>query len=134
MSLKFLKSDILRSRKTIEKLFAEGQTLKAYPLRLVYIATDEEGVPCQVLFAISKRNIRRAVKRNLVRRRLREIWRKQLPELTTWLAERGGSLAIALTYSDKEPATYAELEAKVKVLITKLRTTLDATAPQTGSE
>lgn len=116
----FKKSNILRSQILIEKVFAEGRTLKAYPLKLVWLPVTGDGPATQVLFAISKKNIRRAVNRNLIRRRMREVWRKELPLLEAVLASRGLRLSIALVYSHKEPVDYSEIEKKIKQLIQKL--------------
>lgn len=135
----FKKENILRSQILIEKVFAKGRTLKAYPLKLIWLTASGEGPMTQVLFAISKKNIRRAVNRNLIRRRMREVWRKELPLLEAVLASRGLRLSIALVYSHKEPVDYNEIEKKIKLLIQKLLDDLSPsgktpTGPQNDNE
>jgi len=71
----YLKTEKLKSRKIIELLFSKGKSISKYPLRLVYIKTDE--VDEKLLFgvSVSKRNFKNAVDRNYFKRVLRECYR-----------------------------------------------------------
>jgi ribonuclease P protein component len=66
----------LKSKKLFEKLFAEGKSVTQFPLRMVYVKTDaEQTVPFKTGVTVSKRKFKSAVKRNRIKRVLREAYR-----------------------------------------------------------
>lgn len=76
---KFGKKERIVSRTLMDKLFGGGssRSMSAFPLRMVYM-TMERGShdePVQVLISVSKRHFKRAVKRNRVKRQIREAYR-----------------------------------------------------------
>ena len=80
MAVKFTlkKTERLKSKKLIERLYAEGKFIKAYPLRMVYLQTEHtSSFPAQVGVSVPKRNFKLAVNRNRIKRQLRENYRQQ---------------------------------------------------------
>ncbi|MCK0189722.1 ribonuclease P protein component [Arenibacter sp. F20364] len=76
MSFRFPKKEKLKSKKLIEQLFAEGIGITSYPIKLVYLKTrHEDDSKCKVGVTASKRNFKSAVKRNRIKRLLRESYR-----------------------------------------------------------
>ncbi|WP_309545106.1 MULTISPECIES: ribonuclease P protein component [unclassified Arenibacter] len=72
----FPKKEKLKSKKLIEQLFAEGIAITHYPLKLVYLKTSfEDGSKCKIGVTASKRNFKSAVKRNRIKRLMRESYR-----------------------------------------------------------
>lgn len=72
----FQKEEKLKSKKRIEKLFAEGESVYSAPLKLIFIKTTlPEGVPIQAGVAVSKKRFKSAVARNRIKRLLRESYR-----------------------------------------------------------
>ena len=73
------KQERLCSRTLIEQLFlGHSQHKKEWPVRVVYQVVkrkDEDDAQAEVLMSVSKRYFKRAVKRNLVKRQLRESYR-----------------------------------------------------------
>lgn len=72
------KYEILSSKKLIGNLFENGQSEFKYPFKLIYqIVPREDSKFNPTLFSISvpKRNIKTAVERNLIKRRVREVFR-----------------------------------------------------------
>ena len=69
------KEERLCSRKALEELFGGGhQSVSAFPIRAVYMP-NEVGV-VRVMVSVSKRYFKRAVKRNRIKRQLREAYRE----------------------------------------------------------
>jgi len=67
----------LKSKAQIELLFAEGKSISKYPIRLIYKKTTiEKEVPIKAAVSVSKRNFKKAVDRNHIKRLLRESYRK----------------------------------------------------------
>jgi ribonuclease P protein component len=115
--LRFDRAERLKSRKLIEKIFAEGQSFAVFPLRLVFIKTElpEGGDRVQAAFSVSKRNFRSAVNRNRIKRQMREAYRLKkgiMPHTTD-------QFAWMLLYVAREPLPYSQIETAMALLIKK---------------
>lgn len=76
------KSERLKSRKVTKELFSVGQSEFQYPLKCLFMeCSDVASDSSSLLFAatVSKRNFRQAVKRNLIKRHIREAYRLNKP-------------------------------------------------------
>lgn len=71
----FRKAERLCSHKALAELFAQGEAFLVYPIRCVYRRVEFDGEPMRVLISAPKKNHRRAVHRNLLKRRIREAYR-----------------------------------------------------------
>ena len=70
------KEERLSWKRYIDQLFAEGQSFVAFPLRVVYLPLEEQmQAPVSILISVSKKKFKRAVKRNLIKRQVREAYR-----------------------------------------------------------
>jgi ribonuclease P protein component len=73
----FCKAERLYKRTLIEKLFSgDNHSFTVFPLRVIYTTVDELDVDTAILISVSKRHFKRAVKRNRVKRQIREAYRQ----------------------------------------------------------
>ncbi|MCF6241443.1 MAG: ribonuclease P protein component [Bacteroidales bacterium] len=116
---KYPKKIRLRSKKLIGKLFDEGNAISKYPLRLVWIEVDElpEDVFLQTAVSVSKKRFKRAVKRNLLKRRMREAIRLNILDLENYLRENNKKLVFMLIYTSNDIKSYADIEKSFKRLV-----------------
>jgi ribonuclease P protein component len=130
----FGKSEKLNSEKIIASLFQSGVFVSKYPLRANLLLTPlpVAGVPVQVVFTASKRKFKRAVDRNFVKRRLREVYRKNKLPLYEALEANGQTLAIAIMYIGSEMPTMAQLERSYGILLKKMFDVLELSAESKG--
>ena len=71
------KAERLNSKILIEKMFAGGsKSFSIFPIRVVYMPVEQGEAPASILISVSKRRFKRAVKRNRVKRQVREAYRK----------------------------------------------------------
>ena len=112
---KFTKSERLSRKAVIDRLYAEGRSVAAFPLRAL---EPEKGEPTvSILIAVSKKRFRHAVDRNLVKRRLREAYRLNKHPFAEALQQKGCRMAVAILYLDKQHHSFVHLQARLKKLM-----------------
>jgi len=105
------KEERLCSEKLIGELFSSGESFLSYPLKVVFLKSElPQSYPVQAAFTVSKRNFKRAVKRNLLKRRMREAYRLNKPSFYDEIAGKGLQIAIMFVYIGKDLAEYAIIE------------------------
>ncbi|MBL7802833.1 MAG: ribonuclease P protein component [Saprospiraceae bacterium] len=115
----FTRQERLKSRTLLSRLFKEGHSFVAYPIRVAWLElpASETFAPVQVVVSAPKRHFKTAVARNLLKRRIREAYRLHKHELYEKLA--GRRVALMLMYLGKEELPFAEIEAGVLKMIRK---------------
>ena len=122
----FPKSDRLCSHTLINQLFAEGKSFVCYPFRVVYKNSNlPDQIHSQVLFSVSKKRFKRAVMRNLLKRRCREAYRLNREEFATFLTQNNQQITFALVYIAREELGYSVIEKGIKKTLTKLQLSLN---------
>ena len=112
MSNTLKKIERLHGTADTENLFAgKKKSVYVHPLRVVYKAQTEEGLPTRIMVIVPKRYFKHAVDRNLLKRRLREAYRLNKREL---------KYDIAFIYSSDEKADFLTLEAAVVKALEKI--------------
>ena len=94
----FRKEERLSKDKLIQELFDKGSSFYLFPFKVFFMPNPEPGTSFhQVVISVSKRNFKRAVDRNLIKRRIREAYR-----LNKELLPVQNKLLIAYIYSVKD--------------------------------
>jgi ribonuclease P protein component len=119
----FRKEERLSKIKLINRLFAEGKKFSIMPFRVIWLDIKLEGnYPAQVLINISKKRLKRAVDRNLVKRRIREAYRQNKIDLYLSLNKNERNCVFALLYNSDEIASYNDIEEKIILILQRLQT------------
>ena len=124
-ALTLSKEERLCSRTLIDRLFNGGgsRSMTAFPLRMVYLKVDREphAPQVQMMVSVPKRCFKRAVKRNRVKRQVREAFRKQKTALLARLeVETGQQLILAFIWLDVKLYDSKAVEQRVGNLIERV--------------
>ncbi|MEO9533769.1 MAG: ribonuclease P protein component [Crocinitomicaceae bacterium] len=118
----FPKSERIKSRIVLEKVYNEGEMLKAYPFRLKFMVSETEDIGnAKIVVSVPKRLVKRAVKRNRIRRQVKEIYRLNKTDLLSLLQSKSKGLALFLIFTGKETDTFDFMEEKLKKLLDELK-------------
>jgi len=117
----FTKEERLCNKKLIEGLYHNGSSFLCYPFRVSWMLTDNGTQPAQVVFGVAKKRYKKAVDRNLIKRRMREAYRLHKQQfLYNYLSENDKKLALSVNYIGTEIVDYAFMEKKMLKLFTQL--------------
>lgn len=108
----------IKLKREIEQVFSSKLSFFNYPIKLIVANIDEsaESVEYKVMFIVPKRKTKKAVKRNLIRRRMREAYRlnKYL------LPQTNNKFLLAFVYIGTDAASFEEIEQKIILTLQKL--------------
>ncbi len=126
----FKKSERLTNKKIFEELFSRGNSFAAPPFRLVWLGSGLRGSLkreslCEAGFSVPKRSFARAVDRNLIKRRIREAYRKNKHLLYGVLEKTNLPIALTIIYTAREAMPYVDIEKKMVVSLQKLITQIE---------
>ena len=117
----FKKSERLNNKSSITDLFKSGRGITLSSLSLIWVSSNKsDGLKLQVMISVPKKNIKSAVKRNLIRRRINEAFRLHKANLYTNLELMNKKLKFAIIYQRKEIDSYNSIEKKINLLLDRL--------------
>ena len=117
------KEERLCSRKALEELFeGSSKSILAYPIRAVFKKTEETGI--RIMVSVSKRFFKRAVKRNRIKRQLREAyrWNKHILKPTS------GGVNVAFLWNSNDILPTEKVMDKMENLLNKINESLADTS------
>ena len=117
----FKKKERLCGKKSIDNLFANGESFYSHPFAVKYkLHNEPQQYPAQLLIIVPKRKLHHAVDRNTAKRLIRECYRLQKHNLYELLSSRGQRMHLALIYTESKTPTYKRLFDDISKLIKRL--------------
>ena len=118
----FTKEERLCNKKLIDELFHNGSSFLCYPFKISWLIADgDQPYPAQVLFSVPKKRFKRAVDRNLLKRRMREAYRLHKEQhLYLPLKDQDKKIVFSIGYIGKEISDYGFIEKKMLKLLCSL--------------
>lgn len=127
----FKKEERITGDKRIETLFTCGKSFVAYPLRVVYLDKDiDRPFILEVLVSVPKRKIKSAVKRNRMKRLIRESFRMNKHILNDVLKEDYKHLEIAFIYVKDELTDFITVEKGMRKALNEIKNKLETSKEQ----
>jgi ribonuclease P protein component len=123
MKFTYGKEEKLKSKKAIEQLFVEGESVSAYPLRMVFLKKDHDGnFPIKTGISVAKKKVNKAVDRNRLKRVFREVYRLMKYEFSEGV---DGQYIAMFLYLDTKEWTQEALKSKMLKLASKFRSKIE---------
>ncbi|TWP24878.1 ribonuclease P protein component [Apibacter muscae] len=117
MNQKYSRNEHLKNYKQIQYLFENGIWVNKYPLKFIRCPNLDQTTNFHKFgVSVSKRNYKRAVDRNYIKRLLRECFRLNKDQLYSAFSQPH---LFMLLYVGKEIITYKDLEDTYKNLLNK---------------
>lgn len=121
----FSKSERLCSKKILDELFEKGNIIHTSLLKVVWLQTAlPSDCPAQIAISVPKKGFRLAVIRNLVKRRLREAYRRNRKPLYEALIKQNITIAFIVIVKGNTVPRYDEIEKAVAEIINRLTKTV----------
>ena len=118
----FKKPERISYQREIDRLFNQGDAFISYPLRVVYLKQKPfSGATVSVLIGVPKKKIRHAVKRNRMKRLIREAYRLNKNALIEYLREKESGLLIAFLFIGNKLCQWKEMEAAMRKVLDILK-------------
>jgi ribonuclease P protein component len=116
----FRKSDRLKGVKSVALLFGDGKSFFSHPFRVVwnYTATHP-GTPSRTGISVPKREFKKAVDRNRIKRIFRESWRHRKKSLDLRISEHNKEIDIMFIYTGREIPSLSNMNSYLDKVIAK---------------
>jgi|WetSurMetagenome_2_1015567.scaffolds.fasta_scaffold814926_2 ribonuclease P protein component len=121
----FCKEERLCNKRHIFLLHKEGQAFFNYPFTVKWLmisGLNESNV--RLLPAVPKRNFKKAVDRNKIKRFIREAYRLNKEILIKTAKQHNKNIIITLLYSGKKIVPYNEAETKIALILQQIADSL----------
>ncbi len=121
MNMRLTKAERLSGKKDMARLFEKGNKLFSYPYRVVWRFSDDENqqLPVQILVSVSKRNFKKAVDRNQIKRYIRESYRKN--KMILWDELEDKKIIVAVLYIEKDIKDYSFFAKSMEKMLRNLK-------------
>lgn len=122
-NFKFPKAEKLCNRKRIDSLFESGSSFYIHPVKVyhaVLASNEEDRAPVQLLISIPKRNIKKAIDRNRLKRLIRESYRLQKQQLAAQCTIQNLIIDTAFVYTSRKPLKFREIHEIIFLILQRL--------------
>jgi ribonuclease P protein component len=122
MNESFSKSERIHSERSIDTLFSEGRRGFVHPLKYCWITTENPEAVVSILVSVPKKAFKRAWKRNLIKRRIKESYRRQKHLLVEPVGTAGKHIDLAFICAPGEIPDYKTIDNAIARILEQIKT------------
>jgi ribonuclease P protein component len=130
----FSKSDRLKGVKSVALLFGEGKSFFSHPFRVVWNYTETHpGISCRAGISVPKKEFKKAVDRNRVKRLFRESWRHRKKILDLLISKHNKEIDIMFIYTGREIPSLYTMNSYMDKAVAKFSLILESELKEDGN-
>jgi ribonuclease P protein component len=114
------KDERLNAKKAIDLVFAKGKMVHSGAISAKYLNVEEGTGTIRIMITVPKKKFKKAVSRNLLKRRIREAYRLLKPTFTGAEIGPNTDLHLALIYNTKQETTFVELSENLSTIFSRI--------------
>lgn len=116
------KEERIYSQRVLDTLFTrKNKSFLVYPIRVVYTPIDELlNTRVAILTSVSKKHFKRAVKRNQIKRQIREAYRTQKHIVADSLSQTDQNYAVAFLYQSNKEISSEKMHQVMQACLERL--------------
>ncbi len=116
------KEERLKSTFTIQELLKTGRTVSGFPLKIYWDISEDtrQKFPVRMAVSVPKKKFRRAVDRNLMKRRIRESYRLNKAIIYEPLGEKNLRISLIILFLSDEFISFDRVNAVISELLRKI--------------
>lgn len=127
--LTFQKKERLCNRTVIDHLFSDGKKIHITPFVVLWEQPEEPmETPLKLLITVSKRNFPLAVRRNAIKRLIREAFRLNKQHFVTFLESTHRQCNFCIIYTGSGNDSLKQMESKILLILQRLQSAYEKTA------
>ena len=123
MKLTISKDERSLSKKSINNIYKEGQKLRGKSLNVIWINSQLQSSKIKLVISVPKKNIKKAVERNYLKRIIRECYKKNKPYINDLIQF---PIKIIIIYNKTTLLGFNKLEIELLTLFKKIYKKQDA--------
>lgn len=120
MSFTFTKSERIYKRDEIQALFRHGKSFNEFPFRVLHLKIEKDIEPIKIAVSIPKRRFKKAVDRNLLKRRTKEAYRTNKLKIKSKLNDADFSIIVMFIYIGSDALPFKQIEHKINLILLRL--------------
>lgn len=105
-------------------MFKDSRSFSVYPVKIIFKNEPVTGIAAsklQAAFSVSKRNFKKAVDRNRIKRLMREAWRLQKNNLQDTLEQTSQQAVVFILFMGNDMPAYETVKEKTGTALKKLQ-------------
>ncbi|RMG83226.1 MAG: ribonuclease P protein component [Bacteroidetes bacterium] len=114
MKLSLTRFERIKTKQEFQSVFSDGKSITYFPVKCLYRNCSNTKVH-KIGVAISKKKIKKAARRNLIKRRIKEAYRKN-----KFLIRDLSPHLIIFNYISSDILSYQEIEHKIILILQRL--------------